>query len=53
MEMNDGALTYDQTVNRVAEKGFRDVVRQFQIIGMDTELAREKFYEIDFGKSTF
>jgi hypothetical protein len=49
MEINSGALSYDQAVERVAERGFNDVVPRFQTIGRDAELAKEKFYEIDFG----
>ena len=50
MDLNGNAITYDQAVIKVAETGFNDVVPRFQTIGRDTEFAKEKFYEIDFGR---
>lgn len=45
-----GRITTTEAIDRVSTDGFKDVVPRFQTIGKDTEIARDRFYSVEFGK---
>jgi hypothetical protein len=49
-DLNVGKISRDDAVNKVAEKGFVDVVPRFQTIGTDKHIVKNYFYDIQFGK---
>ena len=48
-ELSIGKISHDNAVNKVAEKGFVDVVPRFQTIGTNKSIVENHFYEIKFG----
>jgi hypothetical protein len=48
-ELQLGALSRSEAIDRVSEKGLENVVPRFQTIGRNTEV-RDYFYTIDYGK---
>lgn len=46
-----GKLTYAQAVEEVGLRAFHDVIPRFQTIGTNKEIAKDKFYHVDFGRS--
>jgi hypothetical protein len=49
-EETAGRISRSQAIERVALEGFNDVVPRFQTIGRDAHIAKDIFYETDFGK---
>ena len=49
-ELNLGKISRSDAVNKVAEKGFIDVVPRFQRIGTDSKIVAGHFYDIKFGQ---
>jgi hypothetical protein len=45
-----GRLNYAEAIEQVGRDAFNDVIPRFHSIGADKELARNRFYEIHFGK---
>lgn len=43
-------INQSEAINRVADGAFNDVVPRFQTIGTDKSIAKNRFYEHDFGK---
>lgn len=50
-EYQFGKLTYSQAVEEVGLRAFHDVIPRFQTIGTNKEIAKDKFYHVDFGRS--
>ena len=46
-----GKLTYAQAVEEVGLRAFHDVIPRFQTIGTNKEIAKDKFYHVNFGRS--
>ena len=46
-----GKLDYNQAVEEVGLRAFHDVIPRFQTIGTNKEIVKDKFYEMDFGRS--
>lgn len=50
MGLNNESLSYDQALTEVSQNAFNDVIPRFHSIGKDKDLAKDKFYEVEFGK---
>lgn len=50
-ELNAGRLSQGNAIDRVSERGLRDVVRRFQTIGQYRDLVGQRFFTFDYGKS--
>jgi hypothetical protein len=46
-----GRLTRAQAIERVGLEGFNDVVPRFHTIGQDPNIAKDRFYDTNFGNS--
>lgn len=49
--INKGIYSYEEAIELVGKNAFNDVIPRFQTIGTDTEIAANKFYHFDHGKS--
>lgn len=49
-ELDGGAITQAEAIDRVGIDGLQDVVPRFQTIGTDKSIVKEHFYEFEFGK---
>lgn len=50
MERNTGRLTYDEAISKIGRNAFNDVIPRFHSIGQNSVLAKDRFYEVKFGK---
>jgi hypothetical protein len=50
-ELKTGRISKDQAISDTGIKGFNDVIPRFHSIGTNTEMVRDRFYEVEFGRA--